>query len=64
MARNSYDMDDNMKNSGSETYDKTKNRAETARTVRRITVRTVRRTVLRTLRTMGETAKDKKDAAV
>ena len=61
MARNSYDMDDNMKNSGSETYDKTKNQS---RNVRRITVRTVRRTVLRTLRTMGETAKDKKDAAV
>ncbi len=27
MARNSYDMDDNMKNSGSETYDKTKNQS-------------------------------------
>ena len=27
MARNSYDMDDNMKNSVSETYDKTKNQS-------------------------------------
>ena len=27
MARNSYDKDDNMKNSGSETYDKTKNQS-------------------------------------
>ena len=27
MARNSYDMDDNMKSSESETYDKTKNQS-------------------------------------
>ena len=27
MARNSYDMDDNMKNGESETYDKTKNQS-------------------------------------
>ena len=27
MARNSYDMDENMKKSGSETYDKTKNQS-------------------------------------
>ena len=27
MARNSYDMDDNMKSSESDTYDKTKNQS-------------------------------------
>ena len=27
MARNSYDMDDNMKNGESETYDRTKNQS-------------------------------------
>ncbi len=58
-------MDDNMKKQWClRLTTRQRTRAETARTVRRITVRTVRRTVLRTLRTMGETAKDKKDAAV
>ena len=34
MARNSYDMDDNMKSSESETYDKTKNQSRNSQNER------------------------------
>ena len=52
MARNSYDMDDNMKSSESETYDKTKNQKTAARIAQE--------TVPGTLWIMAETARDKK----
>ena len=57
MARNSYDMDDNMKSSESETYDKTKNQT---RTVLKTAARIAQETVPGTLWIMAETARDKK----
>ena len=60
MARNSYDMDDNMKSSESETYDRQRIRAETARTVLKTAARIAQETVPGTLWIMAETARDKK----
>ena len=64
MARNSYDMDDNMKNSGAETYDKTKNQSRNSQNRSENNSQNRSKNSSKDLRTMGETAEDKKDAAV